>query len=162
VTDKRAEAVERFYKHVDRQHPDLCWPWTGPTTQKRGKVSTYGRVYIGNGKFIGAHRMAYLIFNGPIGKGLVIDHLCRYGLCCNPRHLETVTQKENTLRGIGPTSVNHYKESCSKGHPYKNNSRVNKLGYRICLPCKRAYDRIWKRRRRNERAVLLQRYKLFN
>jgi hypothetical protein len=29
----------------------------------------------------------------------MIDHLCRETLCCNPEHLEAVTNRENTLRG---------------------------------------------------------------
>ena len=32
-------------------------------------------------------------------EGLVIDHKCRNRLCCNPDHLEAVTQAVNVQRG---------------------------------------------------------------
>ncbi len=72
-----------------------CWLWTGPLTRKG-----YGRFKVAD-KPIQAHRWAYAYLRGPIPEGLTIDHLCRMRHCVNPRHMEVVTSRENTLRGFG-------------------------------------------------------------
>ncbi|MFJ3395287.1 HNH endonuclease [Leifsonia aquatica] len=50
------------------------------------------------------HRWMYERAFGVIGPGLVIDHVaargCASTLCCNPSHLEAVTDAENQLRGM--------------------------------------------------------------
>jgi hypothetical protein len=73
--------------------PDDCYVWQG-STNGRG----YGIIW-NNGRRCYVHRVTYELENGPIPKGMMIDHLCRETLCCNPDHLEAVTNRENTLRG---------------------------------------------------------------
>lgn len=63
----------------------------------------YGLFWIKRGaKWRGhsAHRVAYELTHGSAPEGLVIDHLCRNRLCCNPAHLEAVTGLENVRRGV--------------------------------------------------------------
>ena len=60
--------------------------------------SGYGIVTICGKKYY-THRVAYEELVGPIPDGLVLDHLCRNRRCCNPEHLEPVTDGENTRRG---------------------------------------------------------------
>ena len=44
------------------------------------------------------HRVIYDYIFGGIPDGLHIDHLCLNRRCCNPMHLEAVTQAENNRR----------------------------------------------------------------
>jgi hypothetical protein len=83
------------------------------------------------------HRFSYEFFVGPIPAGLTIDHLCRNRACFNPVHLEAVTQRENTLRGEGPTAKLARLTHCPKGHPFsKDNTHIYK-NRRVCKACKR-------------------------
>lgn len=70
-----------------------CWLWAGQQNR-----NGYGRIKV-QGRWLMVHRLVYELHIGPIGEGLVLDHLCRNRLCCNPKHLEPVTSRENTLRG---------------------------------------------------------------
>ena len=65
-----------------------------------------------------AHRVAYTQCVGPIGEGLVLDHLCRNRACVNPWHLEEVTQRVNILRGHHAVADNYRKDKCPQGHLY--------------------------------------------
>lgn len=82
-----------------------------------------------------AHRVAYEAIKGPIPEGLVIDHLCRVRWCCNPEHLEAVTNEENILRGESPPARNARKERCDRGHELVPRSD----GKRYCPTCRRAW-----------------------
>lgn len=77
-----------------------CWEWL-ESLDRYG----YGRVRIpigGRVRHIGAHRVSWWAYRGPIYHGLQLDHLCRNRKCVNPWHLEPVTNKVNSERGNGP------------------------------------------------------------
>lgn len=84
--------ADKFLSHVDKTGE--CWIWTA------------GKYWDGYGKFalcfpgrkqvkIRSHRFAYMLFKGPIKKGMNILHSCDNRECCNPDHLEEGGQSKN-------------------------------------------------------------------
>jgi len=66
-----------------------CWMWTGGANE-----SGHGRVRHGHA-VVGAHRLAYAAWKGPIPDGLNVCHACDRPGCINPDHLWLGTQKDN-------------------------------------------------------------------
>ncbi len=101
-----------------------CWNWTGSI-----QTTGYGAIsWNGNMKL--AHRMSYEDFYGEIDNDLHVDHLCRNKSCVNPTHLELVTQRENTLRGIGLGAKNSKKTHCKRGHKF-DHKNTKKREYKL-------------------------------
>jgi hypothetical protein len=82
------------HSEEDRGFGTACWIWSGAICMKG-----YGRIKI-DGRRVGAHRVYYERLIGPVPKGLHLDHLCRQPGCVNPAHLEPVTSRENSCRGL--------------------------------------------------------------
>jgi HNH endonuclease len=124
-------ALSRFWDYVPgRLAMDECWIWTG-TKNRKG----YGQSRF-KGATISAHRLMYILVNGSIRKDLQVDHLCRNHSCVNPAHLEAVTQRVNTLRGIGHTAVNARKKVCLNGHRLSGDNVYLYKGHRECKSCR--------------------------
>ena len=123
--------------------PTGCWHWIGYLDR-----SGYGRTHHG-GKQCSTHRLSYISFRGAIPEGLCLDHLCRNPRCCNPHHLEAVTPKENTLRGISFSAVNARKTHCIHGHSLALQNVYRQGGKRRqCRKCNLAAVTRYKQRRR--------------
>jgi hypothetical protein len=121
-----------------------CWIWQGASTSGGYGVIRFRRTPGERGTYNApTHRVSYLIHVGPIPEGLVLDHLCRVRLCCNPDHLEPVTNRENILRGVSPSARNAHMTHCDYGHPLAGANLYIKPGRgdRACLVCKRIDDR---------------------
>ena len=148
--------LERFRAKV-MLTPGGCWEWRGWRNAGSGQTSGgYGRLWI-SGKHVAAHRLAYELFVGSIPEHLTLDHLCRNRGCVNPFHLEPVTMRDNSLRGISFAAKNAPKTHCPRGHPYDLfNTYVDPRGRRECRICKRLRDgRLangWARQRARRRA----------
>jgi hypothetical protein len=110
-----------------------CHLWTG------AKIKGYASAWVPERKAqMLVHRLVYAQVFGPIPDGLQLDHLCRVKNCINPAHLEPVTGRVNTLRGIGPTAINARKTHCLRGHPFDQaNTKIRTDGHRKCRTCRR-------------------------
>lgn len=107
-----------------------CWEWTGtldpayPLMWFRGRTQRVHRVLF-----------SWLVQPVPIGKYRhlgQLDHRCNSKSCCNPCHIQLVSQHDNTLRGAGPSAINSRKQFCIRGHeltPVRNGRR------RDCKTC---------------------------
>lgn len=132
-------ALDRFAEKIALTDSG-CIEWIGGTNgvgygsfyAGRASGDETGRVY--------AHRWSYEYHVGPIPEGLHLDHLCRNRACVNPDHLEPVTNRENLLRGAGPSAEHARKTHCPQGHPYSgDNLYVHPTkGTRHCRACGRA------------------------
>lgn len=143
----RENPGERFWAKVGATDSQGCWPWLGHKLPDTG----HARFWL-DGRTISAYRFGYELLIGPIPDGLVIDHLCRNPQCVNPKHLEPVTSRENTLRGLSLPAQHAAKTHCKQGHPFDatNTHWYLKRGIpvRRCRACDRETMRRLRERRR--------------
>jgi len=66
-------------------------------TTGTGRGGGYGLIRV-DSHLAPVHRVMWTCYNGFLSKNRQIDHLCRNRLCCNPAHLECVTNQENQRR----------------------------------------------------------------
>lgn len=79
--------VDQFWSNINYPGNDQdCWEWVSPQKHKDG----YGRF-----KNVGAHRLAWEFYNGPIPQGQQVLHKCDNPPCCNPEHLFLGTTQDN-------------------------------------------------------------------
>lgn len=125
--------------------------------------SGYVNVYV-DGRLVGAHVVAWEKAHGrKVPVGLVLDHTCHnadptcmggdacpHRACCNPDHLEAVTQRENTLRSpLSPAAINARKTHCINGHEYTlENTNISPTGRRCCRTCGREEQRLLRAKRK--------------
>ena len=112
---------ERFWAKTDPCRTDGCIVWMGARSHGYGSFKLDGRM-------IPAHHF----LAGKAPAGLEWDHLCRVPACVNPEHLEAVTRRENTLRGLHGRLITN----CPQGHPYDEvNTYITPRGARRCRLC---------------------------
>lgn len=81
--------MKRFWSKVEVRGMDECWTWVANTTP-----TGYGMFWF-KGKMRRAHRVAWILTNGPIPDGLCVCHRCDNPGCMNPQHLFLATQEGN-------------------------------------------------------------------
>lgn len=102
--DRRSTIINRIMQTVaveDRGFilngcPSPCHIWQGATSGT-GRGGGYGRMSL-NSQTVATHIVVFTHFFGFIPGKKQVDHLCKNRLCCNPAHLELVSQKENCKR----------------------------------------------------------------
>lgn len=104
--DDPVRVMGQVAAHAVEDEQTGCWEW-----QRALKPSGYGQLWcrVGGKLTVSpAHRAAWMAFRSDIPSPLVVDHLCRNRACCNPWHLELVTTKVNTNRGV------HWRRGCAR------------------------------------------------
>jgi hypothetical protein len=141
-----------FWSHVQPCPMSGCWHWTG-ATQGNGYATTKWRR-----RTALAHRISFGILRDSLYPDMHLDHLCRNRSCVNPDHLEQVTPRENTVRGLAPEAARRRHASvthCPRGHEYTKENTKTRLGRgyveRECRTCRRAEGRVYAARKRAER-----------
>jgi hypothetical protein len=124
----------RFISKISIGHPSGCWLW-----QAHINYLGYGAMRK-DSQMVGAHRVSYEIFKGPIPHGHEIDHLCRVRNCVNPNHLEAVTKRENISRSEGVSVQNARKTFCKYGHELTEENVYHRKDGRQCKICRRQTD----------------------
>jgi len=147
---KSRPVEERFWEKVGpHDDPTKCWLWLAATIKSNHGGATYGCFRIGK-KMVLAHRLSYeMHYHVTIPEGMTIDHVkvrgCTSTLCVNPHHLEVVTSRVNTLRGVTVAAKEAQQIYCVRGHPFnKENTYVYPDGGRRgrrCRVCHRERNR---------------------
>lgn len=125
-----------------------CWIWKG-SLQTHGYAYLPWRLYHEKFKTTLGHRIYFMVFRGPIPKGMEIDHLCNVKACVNPYHLEVVTHEENNRRRNAEVDARRKVFPCGHprvgGHTYMKRAGYYKSGKikltKVCRPCYLAYSR---------------------
>lgn len=109
-----------------------CWEWQGAIDQQG-----YGLLWFKK-RTERIHRVMYSAYVEPIPRGIKerrfnqIDHKCKNPKCCNPKHLQMITQKENVLKGESIVAINFRKNECKYGHVLVKEKIRNR---RYCPTC---------------------------
>lgn len=132
-----AKDLTRIFSKIKTVPTASCWLWTGCIDQAGyGTVSYRGKMYK-------THRFLYAWLVGAVPSyvhgqsNAEIDHLCRNRACCNPVHLELVSHRENTYRGVSFSAIYAKQDACKNGHAFTlENTRYSRK-QRVCRACER-------------------------
>lgn len=143
LTDEESERL--FSKIVFDPETD-CWNWTG-TLGGRG----YGQIRFRGRKMAYVHRLMYAWLLGPLPTGIgsdipTVDHTCENYRCCNPLHLQLLSQRNNILKGGSISAEYARRTHCKHGH-LLDGLRANS---RYCKTCNRASSNAYSQRKRAE------------
>jgi hypothetical protein len=109
-----------------------CWEWPGWVNRQGYSVLSYRSTNVRG------HRLAYMLWKGPIVDGMFVCHHCDNRRCINPEHLFIGTRSDNTQDCLSKGRHSQAaKTHCKRGHPLSgDNLIVNpKTGHRKCRIC---------------------------
>ena len=125
---RKIPAIDRALARIS-EGENGCWLFPGASRAGYGVIGAGSRTE----GIVLVHRLTYEYFIDAIPTGLHIDHLCRVRACCNPWHLEPVSQAENNLRAARANR----RTACRRGHVYTPESSYSNGRQRVCVTCRR-------------------------
>jgi hypothetical protein len=155
----RRPAIDRFKEKIeidesigmwlktetDRPVWEPCWIWTGCRTP-----AGYGQFKAEPDKRVQAHNFSYDYYVGPLDPRLVRDHLCHNPACVNYKHLEQVTNRENSIRAHSPRMEAYRNDRCLQGHPFTYQNTLVSYKRRTCRICFYAYQAVYYQKNREK------------
>ncbi len=100
MTDEEIREARKKIKGYSKRDPKTgCHLWTASL-----RPTGYGQVRW-QGKLHQAHRIAYRAFVGEIPDASVVHHTCAVRICVNPKHLQLITNHENTVEMLERTGM---------------------------------------------------------
>ena len=154
MNDRRYLVEQRLLARRRINKETGCWEYTkGLTRCGYGRMGATGVL----GKSTTVHRIAYVLWVGPIPEGLEVHHECKTRSCFNPEHSRAVTHAENVA--LGDYTSNHRngrKTHCKRGHAFKGDNiiweRQARGGWaRKCRACRDQREKVRTARRRAAR-----------
>lgn len=92
--------MDRFWQRVNVGDVDECWDWT-LSVGSHGYGQWWPRKGSGD-PFMDrnwtVHRLAYTLAKGEIPSDMTVDHICHNRRCCNPQHLQLLTNLDNARK----------------------------------------------------------------
>lgn len=144
-TDRLEELTDRFFDRVVEINTE-CWLWNG--RHDKDGYALWDLINFFGRRETRTARISFALYYGyPVPDEMQVDHLCRNRGCVNPEHLESVTNRENTLRGSGVAAINAAKTCCKRGHEFNESNtyyRPDGTG-RACRTCYAEYASVYVR-----------------
>lgn len=110
--------LKSLLSKIDRIPISGCWLWTSSIM-----ANGYGQIGY-KGKNAYAHRVSWILHNGPIDNGEFVLHRCDVRCCVNPSHLFLGSSKDNMRDMISKGRQNF---NWKKGKPPNNKGKRSSI-----------------------------------
>ncbi len=112
-TETKELLKERFDKKWELHNASGCWMWNGTRHTPNGAYAYQSGEMVVLNRKVRAHRVAWMVYRGPIDAGQFVLHKCDNPLCVNPDHLYLGSHADN-MRDMAVRGRTHWKKVSSE------------------------------------------------